>query len=142
MLAYLWPVGLIVIANILYNIATKATPTEVNPYLTLSVTYFTGMVVAFLLYLSSRPQGTLASHVRALNWTSWVLGFAIVGLEVGYIYLYRAGWNISIGSIVCNILLAIALIGIGVLYYHEQLHLVQFAGVICCFIGLILINWK
>lgn len=142
MLAYLWPVALIVIANTVYNIATKSTPTEANPYLSLVITYLTGAVIAFLLYLSSRPQGTLTTHIRTLNWSSWVLGLSIVGLEVGYIYLYRAGWNISVGSIVCNILLAMVLIGVGILYYHEQLRLVQVAGIICCFIGLIFINWK
>ncbi|MGI6013430.1 MAG: EamA family transporter [Oscillospiraceae bacterium] len=142
MLAYLWPVGLIVITNVIYNIATKSTPAEASPYLALVITYLTGTVTAFVLYLLSRPQGTFVEHFRTLNWTSWLLGFAIVGLEVGYIYLYRTGWNISIGSIVCNILLAVALIVIGVFFYKEQIRLVQIAGIVCCFIGLVLINWK
>lgn len=142
MLAYFWPVGLIVIANVFYNIATKSTPAGANPYLTLVITYFTGMIAAFLLYLVSQPEGSFTEHFRALNWTSWILGFSIVGLEVGYIYLYRAGWNLSIGSIVCNILLAVVLIGIGVLYYKEQLHVVQIAGIVCCLVGLVLMNWK
>ena len=140
MLSYLWPVGLIVFTNIIYNIATKSTPESANPYLSLVVTYFTGMVVTFLLYWLSRPQASLVSNLRTLNWSSWQLGLAIVGLEVGYIYLYRAGWNISVGSLVCNILLAVALVLIGVLFYKEQLRLTQIAGIACCIIGLVLIN--
>lgn len=142
MLPYLWPVGLIVLTNIAYNIATKSTPEAANPYLSLFITYFTGMVVTLLLYLISQSQKSLLSNLRALNWTSWLLGLAIVGLEVGYIYLYRAGWNISVGSIVCNILLAIALLLIGVLFYKEQIRPVQIAGIVCCLIGLVLINQK
>jgi drug/metabolite transporter (DMT)-like permease len=75
-----------------------------------------------------------------LNWTSPLLGIAIVGLEFGYIMAYRAGWNISVGSLVANILLALALIPIGILFYQEGFGLNKILGAILCIAGLILIN--
>jgi len=48
-------------------------------------------------------------------------GITIVGLEVGFIQMYRAGWNISIGSLVANIILAVVLIIVGLLIYKDNI---------------------
>jgi drug/metabolite transporter (DMT)-like permease len=136
---YFAPILLIVASNIIYNIATKSTPGEANPFLSLTVTYMVGTFITFVAYWLSFSDNLL---IKKLNWTSFLLGFAIVGLEVGYIYLYRAGWNIGIGSLVANIILAIALIGIGVLFYKEQINFQQIIGLVLCIGGLILINKK
>lgn len=69
-----------------------------------------------------------------------MLGVAIVGLEFGYIMAYRAGWNISVGSLVANIILAIVLIPVGIFFYKEGFDLNKVFGVILCLAGLILIN--
>jgi drug/metabolite transporter (DMT)-like permease len=101
-----------------------------------------GTFITFVAYWLSFSDNLLINNLKKLNWTSFLLGFAIVGLEVGYIYLYRAGWNIGIGSLVANIILAIALIGIGVLFYKEQINFQQIIGLVLCIGGLILINKK
>ena len=62
-----------------------------------------------------------------------------MGLEAGYIYLYKAGWEISVGSLIASVLLAIALIAVGVLVYKEPISLRK-AGVILCLVGLYFIN--
>ncbi|HBG15787.1 MAG TPA: hypothetical protein DDW93_03325 [Firmicutes bacterium] len=139
---YFAPILLIVASNIIYNIATKSTPGEANPFLSLTVTYMVGTFITFVAYWLSFSDNLLINNLKKLNWTSFLLGFAIVGLEVGYIYLYRAGWNIGIGSLVANIILAIALIGIGVLFYKEQINFQQIIGLVLCIGGLILINKK
>ncbi|MGB3989241.1 MAG: hypothetical protein WBL32_01740 [Acetivibrionales bacterium] len=76
------------------------------------------------------------------NWTSIVPGISIVGLEPGYLLAYRAGWNISVGSLVANILLALILIPTGIMLYHEKFKLTKVMGPVFCIAGLILINKK
>ncbi len=137
---YLWPVILIVGSNIIYNITTKSTPKNANSFLTLAVTYLVGSALSFVLFLFSSSGKGIIKSFGELNWTSYVLSFAIVGLETGYIYLYRAGWKISVGSLVSNILLAVMLIIIGVMFYKENLGTKQIAGIILCIGGLVLIN--
>jgi drug/metabolite transporter (DMT)-like permease len=61
-------------------------------------------------------------------------------LELGNILMYRVGWNISIGSLVANILLGLALIVIGYLFYKETISAKQLAGIAFCILGLVLIN--
>lgn len=68
------------------------------------------------------------------------MGLAIVGLEFGYINLYRAGWNISTGSLVANVSLAIILIFVGVLLYHEQITRNQMIGIGLCLLGILFLN--
>ncbi|MGE5454724.1 MAG: hypothetical protein ACM3O9_05965, partial [Methylocystaceae bacterium] len=65
---------------------------------------------------------------------------AIVGLELGFLLAYRVGWNISLGSLVANSIVALALIPIGILLYHEGFEINKIIGVVLCLAGLILIN--
>jgi len=54
--------------------------------------------------------------------------------------MYKAGWNISSGQIVHSILLAICLVIIGALIYHESITATKIAGILICMFGLFLIN--
>ena len=56
--------------------------------------------------------------------------------------MYRAGWNISIGTIVINAAATLVLVPIGLLVYQEKLNWVNAVGILVCVLGLYLINWK
>ena len=75
-----------------------------------------------------------------LNWAPFVLGFVIVGLEVGFIFAYRAGWQVSAASVVQSGFLAISLLAVGALAYHEPLTASKLIGIVLCIAGLIFIN--
>jgi len=115
-------------------------PESVNPLASLGITYIVGAVLAFLLYFFTSPVKNLAAEYGNINWTPFVLGIAIVGLEFGNICMYKAGWNISIGSLVCNIALAVILIIVGVMIYKETINIEKIIGIVLCLGGLILIN--
>ena len=138
---YIWPVLLILGSNIAYNLMTKSTPAQVNPFASLTVTYLVAAVFSFILLLFSSSGHPLADF-REVNWTGIVLGMAIVGLELGYICLYRAGWNISVGSLVTNVLLAACLLVIGLIVFKEAVGVKQMLGIAVCLCGLVLINMK
>ena len=63
-----------------------------------------------------------------------------MGLEVGYIYAYKAGWQVSTAQIVQAALVAIILVFVGYGLYHESLTLKKIAGILICLGGLVLIN--
>ena len=138
---YIWPVFLILGSNIAYNLMTKSTPAQVNPFASLTVTYLVAAVFSFILLLFSSSGHPMADF-REVNWTGIVLGIAIVGLELGYICLYRAGWNISVGSLVANVLLAACLLVIGLVVFKEAVGVKQMLGIAVCLCGLVLINMK
>ncbi len=140
MFMYVFSIALIVASNILYNICQKSTPEKANPFAALLLTYLVAGILTVIAFFLSKPEKTLIQSFKGLNWTSPLLGLAIVGLEFGYIMAYRAGWNISVGSLVANILLALALIPIGILFYQEGFGFNKILGAILCIAGLILIN--
>ncbi|MFZ5974962.1 MAG: EamA family transporter [Bacillota bacterium] len=140
MLSYVWPILVVIGANTFYHIAAKSTPGNINPFATLTVTYLTAALLSVILFCFSGSTKNLFDEVKSVNWTSFILGFAIVGLEFGYLQVYRVGWNVSTGSLVANIGLAVTLIFIGALLYKETITPAQLAGIALCIAGMVLIN--
>ena len=139
-MTYYMPIALIVLSNIFYNVCTKQTPENLNPFASLTVTYLVGAIFSAVLYFAFNRGGNLIAEYRNLNWSPWVLGLAIVGLEAGAIWMYRVGWNISTGQLFHSVLLAICLVVIGIIFYKEQLTASKIAGIIICLVGLFFIN--
>ena len=135
----LWPMLIVICANTVYNISTKSTPSDINSFASLTVTYTVAAVSSLLLFFITAENRDLAAELTKTNWTAFALGIAIVALEFGFICIYRAGWKISVASLVANISLACILLLIGVLLYREAISAKQIAGMIFAAIGLILI---
>jgi len=138
--AMIWPIALIVMSNVFYHLCSKETPSNINPFASLTITYFIGALVSLVLYFTINKGGNLIQEYKNINWSGIVLGLAIVGLEAGSIYMYKSGWNVSSGYIVHSIILSICLIFIGALVYHEAITITKIAGVLICMFGLYLIN--
>ncbi len=135
-----WPIALLVFSNVFYHICTKSVPESLNPYAMMTGTYLIGMLLSLALYFFISPEKNLAVEVGRMNWTTLMLGFSIVGLEVGAIYMYKVGWNISVGNLVQSTILTVALIVIGVLIYKETITSSQIFGIVLCAAGLFFIN--
>ena len=136
----LYPIVIIIGSNILYNVCTKSTPSEVNAFAALSVTYLIAAVVCFVTFLITAKGRNILTEFGKTNWTTFVLGVVIVGLELGYILAYRNGWAMNTVSVTANIALAVALIIVAAVFYKETITLKQLAGIVLCGGGLVLIN--
>lgn len=99
----LWPILVVVGANTLYNICAKSTPSGINAFASLSVSYFVAMLCSLGLYFATGAQKSLVQELSKVNWASLAMGVAIVGLEFGFINVYRAGgssaWQISLQAL-------------------------------------------
>ena len=135
-----WPILMVILANTYYNICMKSMPADVNPFGALMVTYLVAAIISGLIFIFMVGPGNVGVEITKLNWTSIILALAIVGLEVGYVFVYRAGWTVSTASVVANIGLACVLLFVGYFLYRENVSLQQILGIIVCMVGLILIN--
>lgn len=142
MFSYIWPIGLVVLSNIVYNICTKSVPNNANPFASLTVTYLVGAAVSAVLFFVLGDQPNIFKEFGKMNWSSFVLGLVIVGLEAGYIYAYKAGWQVSTASIVQSSILAVALIIVGALIFRENITWNKIVGIAVCAVGLVFINLK
>ena len=113
MFSYIWPIALVVISNIAYQICAKSVPKDIDPFASLIVTYLVGAAASAVLYFALGHDGNLVNESRKLNWAPIVLGIVIVGLEAGWIYAYKAGWQVSTGFIVQSAFLSSALLFVG-----------------------------
>lgn len=141
MLNYIWPIALVLVSNTFYQICTKGVPSSVSPFASLTITYAVGMVVAAVMHYATY-RSSIIKEITNVNWTSYILGVVIVGLEVGWIYAYKAGWQVSTGNIVSSALLAVILIFVGLFLYKEQISWNKIVGIAICLVGLVFINVK
>ncbi|QHI72962.1 hypothetical protein [Aminipila terrae] len=142
MIRYYFPVMLIVGANLIYQNSAKAMPGQVNTFFGLTFTYIIAAVLSATIFFVGGHSDPIQVQMRYLNWAPFALGVSIVLLEFGFVMLYRVGWNISVGPLVCNIILAIILLIIGYLFYKDIITLTKIAGMGLCMIGLILLTRK
>lgn len=142
MFSYIWPLGLVVLSNVFYQICAKSVPEKMNPLASLTVTYTVSAICALILFFALGKGASLSEEYKNLNWAPFVLGLVIVGLEVGYIYAYKAGWPVSTAQIVQAAVLAVILIFVGYLLYKEPVTWNKIVGIIICLAGLGLISMK
>ena len=142
MFSYIWPIGLVVLSNTIYQICTKSVPKDMNPFASIMITYLVGAAISAGLFFFLDSDRNLVKEFGKLNWAPFVLGIVIVGLEAGWIYAYKAGWKISVGFIVSSAFLAIVLLLVGYYLYHETLTWNKIIGVAICLIGLAFINYR
>ena len=135
----LWPLLIVVGANTIYNISTKSTPANVNAFASLAMTYVMAALSSVILFFLTSDSKNLLAELAKTNWTAYALGVAIIGLEFGYICIYRAGWKIGVASLVANISLACVLLVVGYFFYKEVITLKQLLGMGVCALGLMLI---
>jgi len=135
----LWPILIVVAANTIYNISTKSTPTNINSFASLSVTYLTAMTCSLIAYFFTSVNKNLLQEISKANWTAFALGVAIVCFEFGYLCVYRAGWKIGTANLFASAASAFVLLIVGFFLYKDVLTLRQILGMIVCVIGLILI---
>ena len=140
--SYIWPMALLVLSNTVYQICAKSVPEGMNPFASLMVTYLVGAVASAVLYFALGHENGLAKEFSKLNWAPIVLGFVIVGLEAGWIFAYKAGWQVSVGFIVQSAFLALTLLVVGFFLYHEALTWNKLLGVAVCLAGLFIINCR
>ncbi|WP_370850315.1 hypothetical protein [Megasphaera sp.] len=132
-LTYWIPFFIVILGNIGYHVVAKATPVSAPPFLALSVTYLVSFLLCAAAYVVTGPS--LRQDLSSLNWASAAWGLTLVAVEFGYILLYRAGWKISMASLLANVSVALLLAGIGLLLYKDVLLPRQIIGIILCLIG-------
>ena len=136
----LWlSIVLVVSMNLVYHLAQKSIPRDVHPLISVCASYVIALVTTLCLFPFFPVRSSLGQAVRQLRWSTVAVGVSIVGIEVGFLLAYRAGWRISLGSTATAAALAVLLIPAGVLLYGERLSAANVAGIVLCVAGLVLV---
>ena len=133
---------LIVMSNVLYHIFQKLISETVNPITSLIVTYATALVICIIVFFIYPSKQNFIQSFKDVNWASFALGLSIIGLEIGFLLAYRAGWNVSLAALLSNVLIGILLVPIGLIFFKEHISLTNAVGILLSIAGLILIFKK
>ena len=83
---------------------------------------------------------TLRASMSALNWTAIGLAATIALLDLGFLMLYRSGFNVSLGQLVTQSAAALLLLLVGMAFFREKLSPGNIGGIVLCVVGLWLIS--
>lgn len=138
----LWPLFLIVGSNLVYQLSSRGAAKGVNPFAALVAAYAIAAAASLALFFATSKGAALGAQLRGLNLANVLLGLAIVGLEGGFLCLYRAGWSASVGPIVTYSAVAVLLLLVGALFLGEHVGWRQVLGVALCLAGIALVTSK
>jgi len=136
---FFW-LSLAILCTVGYHLVLKVTPAGVNPLLSLMLTYALVTVVLGVILLLAPGAFDWRQELRQLNWTALALAVVIVGLDLGFLYLYRGGFEVRLGALVTQSAAAMLLLIVGVAVFREKLSAANVAGLVLCLAGLWLVN--
>lgn len=142
MFLFYFSITLAILSSALYHFSQKATPVGANPAVAIMVTYVVAFFLTLLLFFFIPTKNGLFEEIRRLNWASYLLAFSIVGLEVGFLLVYRAGWNVGIAAVLVNVVASLLLVPAALFVFRQQLSWVNIVGILVCLAGLVMLNWK
>lgn len=139
-MSMIWPIALVVLSNIVYQICAKGVPEDMDAMASMTITYTVGAICSAMMFFIMNKHGNLLREYSKMNWAPIFLGGSVVGLEAGFIYAYKNGWAVSAASIVQSAFLAVALLLVGAVLYHETISISKVIGVVFCLVGLLFLN--
>ena len=126
----------------LYQIFQKEIAPQVNPFASLILSYLVAIVISFIFWMVYPSGTTLIEAFKSANYASYLLGLTLVGIELAFLLIYRAGWKIGVANIFSSSVSAVLLIFIGLAVYKEHISLIKILGIGLCIVGLMLLNHK
>ena len=83
MFAYLWPIALVIISSVIYQISAKEVPSAMDAFASLTICYGIATVMTLICFFVSSGTGFggLMAEYSKINWAVIVLGLTAVGLR-------------------------------------------------------------
>jgi drug/metabolite transporter (DMT)-like permease len=116
----------VVIASLaMYQIFIKTVPTA---------------LVCTLLAIKFAPIDAPHWSLSEFSWPAVAVGIAIVGIEIGYLFMYRSGWHLAAAPLIAVGGAAVVLIPVSVLVFRQPWSARYGFGILICLYGLYLLS--
>ncbi len=142
MFLFYFSITLAICSSALYHFVAKSTPSNVNFTVSLLVTYAVAFIVTLFGFFFFPATEGIAVELKKLNWASIGLAIAVVGIEFGFLLVYRSGWNLGIAAVLTNVIASLILVPVAILLFKDNISWVNIAGILVCLAGLVMLNWK
>lgn len=148
----------VVIGIVIYQLAQKTVPKDLNPFLFVAIAYLLGAFACIVIYVASKHSGLLSvetvpellqsshseseSHLgnlRRMLKPAAVLALGATLIELGYFLAYKHGWQIQSLPTIVLIAVSITLTLVGLVWFNETLTVLKTLGLSFCIGGLYLL---
>ncbi len=134
---------LIITGVIVYNVCQKSIPKNANALLVIASAYFIAFAISVIALLT---QGNMKKELSNFSEQKWLaiilLGLSLPMVEFGFLYIYRFGWKMGTTSVITNSCSMIGLALIGMLWYKEELSIINMVGIGLSVVGIVCVNIK
>lgn len=142
MFLFYFSISLAILSSAFYHFVAKSTPSNVNFTVSLLVTYAVAFVVTLVGFIFFPAAQGIKAELAKLNWASVGLAVAIVGIEFGFLLVYRSGWNLGIAAVLVNVVASLILVPVAIFVFRDEISWVNVLGIFVCLAGLVMLNWK
>ena len=129
-----------IISAMMYHVFLKKISPDVNPFISLIVTYLGAIIISIVLYFIFPGSKNGLPVFNNLNCYSYLLGIPIVGVEVGYLLIYRTGWPLAIASPLITTITSAFLLLISIFIFKDDISTYKILGICFCVIGVVFIS--
>ena len=133
--------ALTILGYFTYHIFQKSVAASVHPVVAIIMAYGTGLIFGLVLLLFLKNPLEALGTAKHANWAVYGIGLAVFTMEIGFLLSYRSGWHMSIGVTVCNTIVTLLLIPVGIFFFREHLSVLNTLGIFLCIGGLTLLRF-
>jgi len=134
--------GVAIVGAVGYQYFIKRVPASLNPIVSVIGMYVAVLALGVILLPLFPAEGGLRHHFRQLSWIQLALALTVMMIELGFLLMYRYGWNLSTGNLVTSVFVNIILVGLGVTLLGEEVNPVNAIGIVFCILGVALISYR
>jgi|SRR5687768_9535706 len=142
MFLFYFSITLAILSSAFYHFVAKSTPSNVNFTVSLLVTYAVAFIVTLLGFFFFPVQNGVMTEIKQLNWASIGLAIAVVGIEFGFLLVYRSGWNLGIAAVLVNVVASLILVPVAIFVFKDKISWLNVFGILVCLAGLVMLNWR
>lgn len=125
-----------------YQFFVKRVPAGINPVVSIMGLYSAALVLCLFLLPFFPAEGGLLKHIRQLSWVQLAMAGSVFMLEIGFLLMYRYGWNLSTGNVVTGVFINIILVALGSILLREKISVVNAIGIAFSILGVALISYR
>ena len=142
MFLFYFSITLAIASSAFYHFVAKSTPSNVNFTVSLLVTYAVAFMVTLFGFIFPPARNGVLAELKQLNWASIGLAIGVVGIEFGFLLMYRSGWNLGIAAVIVTVTASLILVPVAIFVFKDKISWVNVLGILVCLAGLVMLNWK
>ena len=131
-----------IIAGVLYHLGQKSLSGNFPGTLLFVFVYTISAIAMLISYFAFERNETFKfAAMMTDNWPNILLiTLGIIGVELGYLFVYRSGLPMSTSALISNTGIGIFLLVIGIVAFGEKLSMENFIGLVLAMAGMFLLR--